>query len=147
MLSDILSFFRNNDKLLLHTLLYTTTLTLSALVISRYFKSRNWSKLKSSPFYKPMEGKVCIITGGNSGIGFETAKELAKLKATVVIACRSMERGREALDKLKSEVKDGKVVSFIILNKGLLMVECNIICRNLLMTLKLGYFLNNFLKK
>ncbi|XP_017302004.1 retinol dehydrogenase 12-like isoform X5 [Diaphorina citri] len=110
MLTNILSFFRDNDKLLLHSLLYTTTITLSALVISRYFKSRSWSKLKASPFYKPMEGKVCIITGANSGIGYETAKELAKLKATVVLGCRSMIRGQEALEKLKKEVQDGQIV-------------------------------------
>ncbi|KAL1451859.1 hypothetical protein WDU94_006195 [Cyamophila willieti] len=110
MLTDLLSFFRNHDKLLLHTLLYTTTITVGALVISRYFKSRSWSKLKLSPHYKPMEGKVCIVTGANCGIGYETVKELAKLKATVVMGCRSMERGQEALDKLKSEVKDGQVV-------------------------------------
>lgn len=58
-----------------------------------------------------MEGKVCIITGANSGIGYETAKELAKLKATVVLGCRSMIRGQEALEKLKKEVQDGQIVS------------------------------------
>lgn len=58
-----------------------------------------------------MEGKICIITGANSGIGYEIAKELAKLKVTVVMACRSMTRGQEALDKLKQEVKDGELVS------------------------------------
>lgn len=110
MLTNIVNFFRNNDKLLLQTLLYTTTVTLGALVITRYFRSRKWSKLTASPYYKPMEGKVCIVTGANSGIGYETAKELAKLKATVVMACRSMTRGLEALDKLKKDVKDGDLV-------------------------------------
>lgn len=109
MLNNILSFFQNN-KFMVQTLLYTTTVTISALVISRYFKSRSWSKLKTSPYYKPMEGKICIITGANSGIGYEIAKELAKLKVTVVMACRSMTRGQEALDKLKQEVKDGELV-------------------------------------
>ncbi len=37
-------------------------------------------------------GKVAIVTGGNTGIGYETAKGLAKLGAHTFIACRSKER-------------------------------------------------------
>ena len=43
-----------------------------------------------------MEGKICIVTGANSGIGKATAIELAKLKVTLVMLCRSKERGEEA---------------------------------------------------
>lgn len=38
------------------------------------------------------EGKVVIITGANTGIGRETALELAKRKAKVIMACRDIEK-------------------------------------------------------
>lgn len=40
-----------------------------------------------------MKGKVCIITGANRGIGKATAEAIAKLGATVILACRDIERG------------------------------------------------------
>ncbi|MFW9829397.1 MAG: SDR family oxidoreductase [Promethearchaeota archaeon] len=43
-----------------------------------------------------MEGKVCMITGANSGIGKATAMGLAEMGATVVMVCRNKERGEEA---------------------------------------------------
>jgi len=43
-----------------------------------------------------MNGKVCIVTGSNSGIGKETALALANMGATVVMVVRSPERGEKA---------------------------------------------------
>lgn len=43
-----------------------------------------------------LSGKVIVITGGNSGIGFEAAFEFARKRASVVLACRSIEKARAA---------------------------------------------------
>lgn len=51
-----------------------------------------------------LTGKVAIVTGANSGIGFEAARELARKGAEVTLACRSVERGRGALDVLRAEL-------------------------------------------
>lgn len=43
------------------------------------------------------EGKVCIVTGSNTGIGKETVRELAKRKAHVYMACRNMQKCEEVI--------------------------------------------------
>ena len=47
-----------------------------------------------------MDGKVCIITGANAGIGKATAVGLAQRGATVVMVCRSQERGEAAREEI-----------------------------------------------
>jgi NAD(P)-dependent dehydrogenase (short-subunit alcohol dehydrogenase family) len=47
-------------------------------------------------------GRVVIVTGANTGIGFEAAKYLAQKNAKVIMACRSMAKGEAARDKIKS---------------------------------------------
>ena len=45
-----------------------------------------------------MEGKRVLLTGGNSGIGLITARELASMGAEVVLACRDSRKTEEALE-------------------------------------------------
>lgn len=56
-----------------------------------------------------MENKICLITGGNSGIGKATALELAKKGATVVILCRSKAKGNEAMKDIIAQSGNNKV--------------------------------------
>jgi len=47
-----------------------------------------------------MKNKIAVVTGANSGLGFETAKALATQGARVILLSRSADKGQEALDKI-----------------------------------------------
>ena len=49
-------------------------------------------------------GKIVIVTGANSGIGYEAARALALRGAAVVMACRSLERGESAAAKIPAAI-------------------------------------------
>jgi NAD(P)-dependent dehydrogenase (short-subunit alcohol dehydrogenase family) len=49
-------------------------------------------------------GRVAVVTGANSGLGYVTARELARRGAQVVLACRSERRGAAAADRIVAEV-------------------------------------------
>ena len=51
-------------------------------------------------------GKIAVITGANSGLGFEASRELVRKGATVVMAVRNMEKGQAAVDRISAEVPD-----------------------------------------
>ena len=58
---------------------------------------------------EPQRGKRFFITGANSGIGYHTSVELARRGATVVLACRSPQRGAEAIEQLRKAVPGADV--------------------------------------
>ena len=47
-------------------------------------------------------GRTAVVTGGNSGLGLETARELARAGADVVIACRNAEKGAACVDRYRA---------------------------------------------
>ncbi len=49
---------------------------------------------------KMCTGKVCIVTGANSGIGYHTTKGLAERGATVVMVVRNMDKGETAMAEI-----------------------------------------------
>ena len=56
-----------------------------------------------------MTGKVCVVTGANAGIGMETARGLAEMGATVVMACRDRDRGEAAQREIKQSTGNDAV--------------------------------------
>lgn len=55
------------------------------------------------------QGRIVIVTGSSSGIGFETALALASKEATVIIAVRNLQKGNSAAAKIKTEFPEAKV--------------------------------------
>src|SRR5439155_2838744 len=54
-------------------------------------------------------GRVAVVTGSNSGIGFFAARELARAGARIVLAVRNAEKGAEAGRKIREAVPDGEI--------------------------------------
>jgi NAD(P)-dependent dehydrogenase (short-subunit alcohol dehydrogenase family) len=54
-----------------------------------------------------LTGHHMLVTGANSGIGFEAARLLAERGAHVTLACRSVQRGQDALARLRAQVRNG----------------------------------------
>ncbi|KAI0983439.1 hypothetical protein GJ496_005700 [Pomphorhynchus laevis] len=63
---------------------------------------------------RDLKGTITIITGANSGIGYETARVLCDKGSKVILACRSEERAKEAMDKILIENPKADVVIEII---------------------------------
>jgi len=56
-----------------------------------------------------LTGRVALITGANSGIGFETARALADHGAHVVLGCRNPEKARRAAEELENDLERSSV--------------------------------------
>ena len=56
-----------------------------------------------------LSGKVIVVTGGNSGIGYEAALQFARKRARVVLACRDLGKARIAVDQIKAASPDAEL--------------------------------------
>lgn len=65
----------------------------------------NW-KIQDMPV---LTGKVVIVTGGNSGLGYESVKAFAMKDAEVILASRSPEKGEEARKVILQAVPEGTI--------------------------------------
>ncbi len=61
-----------------------------------------------------MKGKVCVITGANAGIGYETALALAKMNTDLVIISKDESRVKVTIDKIISESNHKNIEGIVI---------------------------------
>lgn len=73
-------------------------------------KNENWTA-ENIPNQK---GKVAIVTGSSSGIGFEAARVLAEKEATVIVAVRNAEKGKAVVEKILQQNKNANVELMIL---------------------------------
>ncbi|KAK3792429.1 hypothetical protein RRG08_045971 [Elysia crispata] len=57
-----------------------------------------------------IQGKTVLITGANTGIGKETVIDLAKRGGRIIMCCRNVEKGQEALRDILEETKSDQVI-------------------------------------
>jgi len=78
-------------------------------LVVAYYLATKWGKGGQCTSLARLEGKTVLITGANTGIGKETALDLARRGADVHILCRNIVKGQNAADEISRTV--GKKVS------------------------------------
>jgi len=63
----------------------------------------------------PQPGRVAVVTGANTGLGFETAKALAGLEMTVILACRNGQKAEDAKARIL-QVHPGATLDVMLLD-------------------------------
>lgn len=80
---------------------------ITILLVLRLYVAISCGKCKNT---RKMEGKTVLITGANGGIGKETARDLAKRGARVIMACRNLETAEAARKEISDETGNTNLI-------------------------------------
>ena len=90
--------------------IWRAALFVSGIGPAAYFlKGRNTATWSEADI-PDLSGKVAVVTGANSGLGYETARALAQHGATVIMACRNRGKAEQAAASILATNPAGKVV-------------------------------------
>eukprot|EP00095_Tigriopus_kingsejongensis_P012298 maker-scaffold324_size206069-snap-gene-1.38 protein:Tk12298 transcript:maker-scaffold324_size206069-snap-gene-1.38-mRNA-1 annotation:"hypothetical protein LOTGIDRAFT_189035" len=92
-------------------ILVGSILFLVTVVVSKIFTKLTCGVCTSKA---KLQGKTVLITGANSGIGYEAALDLARRGARVVLGCRNLDRGREAAQAIIKETQNRNVSVHVV---------------------------------
>mmetsp|Transcript_9877 Transcript_9877/g.24673 ORF Transcript_9877/g.24673 Transcript_9877/m.24673 type:complete len:325 (-) Transcript_9877:380-1354(-) len=70
---------------------------------------RQSAHFDQSVMAKRLDGKVCLVTGANQGLGLQTSEELAARGAHLYMVCRNAQRGQEAVEAVKAKTGNQNV--------------------------------------
>ncbi|XP_067632830.1 retinol dehydrogenase 14 isoform X1 [Eurosta solidaginis] len=87
-------------------------LALFSAIVATFLSIRFYLRITAGRCFTEtkMQGKTVIITGANSGIGKETARDLAKRGARVIMACRNQETANAAKEEIVKETGNTNVI-------------------------------------
>lgn len=105
-LPHIPPFPSNNSFNQLSSLLTIILFTLSMSIVTGIFIIRTWLSVTCGKCTseRTLNGQTIIITGGNAGIGLEAARDLALRGAKVIIACRNIDKGKQAVESIVKSI-------------------------------------------
>ncbi|CAF4421733.1 unnamed protein product, partial [Rotaria sp. Silwood2] len=101
-----------------HQLFHEYRKAIFILTGTAWLYNKLWANRNLYQSMQLMQGKTVVITGGNTGIGYETAKDLLYRGARVIIVCRNMDKGRQAIRQLCSETECEE--------KNIRLMECDL---------------------
>ncbi|XP_063862754.1 retinol dehydrogenase 11-like [Scylla paramamosain] len=87
--------------------MFLPTVVAFLVVVARMLYLRRAGRCTST---RSLAGMTAIVTGASAGIGMETAKDLARRGARVILACRNLTKAQAVVDHIISETGNKKVV-------------------------------------
>ncbi|XP_058831899.1 retinol dehydrogenase 13 isoform X3 [Topomyia yanbarensis] len=79
----------------------------AGIYLIRKLREYQWGWVRNN---SSLRGKLFIVTGSNTGLGYEVAKALVTRQASVIMACRNMEKASQAIANIRQETTEGELI-------------------------------------